>query len=445
MFGTTDESELQSELESIRDELAALAKPKTSWGQGLLVLAVSMLVFTAAGTLGEGMNWAFLGSLVVVIFLHEMGHLAAMWAFDYQDLRMFFIPFFGAAASGRKRTATASQRAIVSLMGPLPGIFIGIGLGLLWIRSGSATAGMFAALFLALNVLNLLPVMPLDGGRFFDTILFSRWPGLQFVVSLATGALLLVGGFSIGDWILMGLGAFLLLGARTRFKVARLGRQLREELSEIDRSQEQIPDALVQPLAERVISEISLTSATPPKIVATYMDSAWQGVHNEPPRIPAALGLLAVYGLTLLATPIVAVGAAIAGHDEVIVEAARDDDDIRRKVVRLWDTVLWESELDADGAFHGVYTEYAFLSDVRSVIGRWDRGFRDGTWRLLGPDGAAVAEADYAAGVFQTGRVLRDGAWSGCSFEELPSELQNSLELRQEEPIRVSGLERRDP
>lgn len=101
------------------------------------------------------MDWAFVGALIVVLFIHEMGHLAAMWWFDYQDLRMFFIPFFGAAASGRKRTATGAQRAIVSLMGPLPGIFIGSALVFLWLVSGSEITGTFAFLFLALNALNL--------------------------------------------------------------------------------------------------------------------------------------------------------------------------------------------------------------------------------------------------------------------------------------------------
>ncbi len=251
MFGETDEVERESNLELIREELAKLEKPKTSWSQGLLVLGVSVVLFGAAGTIGEGMDWAFLGALVVVIFLHELGHLAAMWAFDYQDLRMFFIPFFGAAAAGRKHTATATQRAIVSLMGPLPGLVIGVALGFVWLQSGAASFGLFATLFLAINVLNLLPVLPLDGGRFFDTILFSRWPALQLVMDLATGGLLVIVGFSIRDWILIALGAFLVLGARARHKVSRLGLKLRAELSEEDRASERIPEPLVAPLAQR--------------------------------------------------------------------------------------------------------------------------------------------------------------------------------------------------
>jgi Zn-dependent protease len=439
MFEAADEEAVERDLEPIREQLARLAEPKANWAQAMLVLVVSLVVFGVAGRYGEGAHWTFLGALVVVVFVHEMGHVAAMWVFDYQDLRIFFVPFFGAAASGRKRKATGVQRAIVSLAGPLPGIVIGIGLGLLWTRSHAATLGMFAALFLSLNILNLLPVVPLDGGRFFDAILFSRWPAFQLLVNLATGALLVVLGFGIDDWILMGLGAFLVLGARVGFKVARLGVRLREELPQEERAKEQIPGPLVGPLAERVSEEIGLSSTAKPRVLASLMDSAWQAVHNEPPRLLATFGLVAIYGIGLVGPPVAAIVATITGYEEILAA------DGQRKITRLWGFELTDAELDRAGGFHGAYREYAFLTEKPSIVGRFDDGFRSGSWQLLGPDGAPIAEADYSAGVFQTGRVRRDGIWSECSFEALPVELQDSLEIRQERPARVSGLERREP
>jgi hypothetical protein len=366
-----------------------------------------------------------------------------MWAFDYQDLRMFFIPFFGAAASGRKHTATVSQRAIVSLMGPLPGIVIGVGLGFLWLQSGSKTLGIFAMLFLAINVFNLLPVMPLDGGRFFETILFSRWPVLKLVVDLATGGLLVAVGFSIRDWILMVLAAFLLLFAPPWYKVSRLGLKLREETSQEDRALERIPEPLVAPLAQRVVEEIALASTAKPKLVASYMNWVWQIVHHEPPRILETIGFLAIYAIVLVALPVAGITAVLIGHDEVIAGRAGEGE-VARKVVRLWGFDVWEAELDRDGVFDGDYREYRFLTKQLHVVGSYEGGSPEGTWQLLGPDGSSIAEAVFTAGSFRSGRMLQAGSWSERTFDELPVELRDTIELRQGEGTRIHGAERRE-
>ncbi len=55
MFGVDEDQ--QEELSSeVCAELDRLAKPKTSWGQAAIVLAASMLLFSAAGTLGDSMS-----------------------------------------------------------------------------------------------------------------------------------------------------------------------------------------------------------------------------------------------------------------------------------------------------------------------------------------------------------------------------------------------------
>jgi hypothetical protein len=116
-----------------------------------------------------------------------------------------------------------------------------------------------------------------------------------------------------------------------------------------------------------------------------------------------------------------------------------------RKVVRLWGFDVWEAELDPNGVFDGDYREYAFLTKQLHVVGSFEGGFPDGTWQLLGPDGSPVAEAVFAAGGFRSGRMLQEGSWSECPFDELPGELRHTLELRQDEGTRVSGAERREP
>jgi len=83
---------------------------------GLLIgtLALSVLVF-----LWLGLPLLFLLILLLVIVFHELGHYIGMWIFGYRDLRMFFIPFFGAAVSGVKYGVPVWQQATVLLLGPL--------------------------------------------------------------------------------------------------------------------------------------------------------------------------------------------------------------------------------------------------------------------------------------------------------------------------------------
>src|SRR5262249_8211954 len=134
-----------------------------------------------------------LALLVGVLLFHELGHFVGMRLFGYRNVRMFFIPFFGAAASGTKQAAPAWQRVVVLLLGPLPGIFLGL-LQMLALRPTFDTVlGMLVVFLVAVNAFNLLPVVPLDGGRIFDVLLLQGRPILAALfwaaAALAIGAL----------------------------------------------------------------------------------------------------------------------------------------------------------------------------------------------------------------------------------------------------------------
>ena len=59
---------------------------------------------------------------MAVLFIHESGHWLGMKVFGYRDLKMFFIPFFGAAVTGKQRkAASGAAGAVIALLGPAPG------------------------------------------------------------------------------------------------------------------------------------------------------------------------------------------------------------------------------------------------------------------------------------------------------------------------------------
>lgn len=147
--------------------------------------------------------------LVIVIIIHESGHFLAMKKFGYRDLKMFFIPFFGAFVSGQSGFASPLQRAIMILAGPLPGILIGLLLFAVSIFTGIEMLIQPALLFMLLNAINLLPVSPLDGGQFLQVLYPSSNKLLQTVFTLALIIVITWLAFRTRNYLLLILDFFL--------------------------------------------------------------------------------------------------------------------------------------------------------------------------------------------------------------------------------------------
>lgn len=145
----------------------------------LVTLALYLAFRRGAGT------WEYAVIATAVLLVHETGHALAMKAFGYRDISMFFIPFFGAAVTGTPRKIAAWKQAIVLLAGPLPGLIAGLGFflfrGLPPFEGISSGYGRIAAVAVALNLFNLLPLTPLDGGQLLNISLFRHWPRARLV------------------------------------------------------------------------------------------------------------------------------------------------------------------------------------------------------------------------------------------------------------------------
>lgn len=126
--------------------------------------------------------------ITAVVLFHELGHFFAMKFFRYKDLGIFFIPLLGAYVSGSKREVSQKESAIILLAGPLPGIILGIIFYLLYQNDPSLYIGHIsfndiALLLVFLNLINLFPVYPLDGGQLLNRVFLDEegWIGKIFI------------------------------------------------------------------------------------------------------------------------------------------------------------------------------------------------------------------------------------------------------------------------
>ncbi len=143
--------------------------------------------------------------LLAVVFLHELGHVIAMrWA-GIPVRGIYFIPFFGGVAVGDSFGKSEVARGFIALMGPAASMLTTGLFAWLSLQNSEPFLSDLAILSAAVNGLNLLPILPLDGGRVLQALTSRLSPRGARAIHAST---LLAGvGLAaiIHDYLLMGL------------------------------------------------------------------------------------------------------------------------------------------------------------------------------------------------------------------------------------------------
>jgi Zn-dependent protease len=129
----------------------------------LLTTAGTMLVSVAAYSFVFG--WPFAAGFVALILVHEMGHVIQLRREGIKASAPMFIPFLGAVISARSLGDNATAEARVGLAGPILGSVGAAACIVVWQLTGNDLWRALAFTGFFLNLFNLLPVIPLDGGR----------------------------------------------------------------------------------------------------------------------------------------------------------------------------------------------------------------------------------------------------------------------------------------
>jgi Zn-dependent protease len=139
----------------------------------LFSTSASMLVSVAAYALIWG--WKFAVGFVALLFVHELGHYIQMRREGIQPSFMLFVPFLGAVVGARSLGGNALAEARIGLAGPVLGTLATAALIPVAeaVDSDLLRALAFTGFFL--NLFNLVPVLPLDGGRAMAAMAPFMW------------------------------------------------------------------------------------------------------------------------------------------------------------------------------------------------------------------------------------------------------------------------------
>lgn len=163
-------------------------------------------------------NLVFVGVVFVSILVHELGHALAITNRGYKVNRIA-VHGFGGDVTGNFGYAKPKDQLMISISGPLAGLLLGLPFLIV------SMLGIFDQDYVVKNVIgiivwvnigwslfNLLPMMPLDGGHAFTSILrifrvadAKRVAGL---VGIVTGGVIVVAGLSLQMLFVTIIGAF---------------------------------------------------------------------------------------------------------------------------------------------------------------------------------------------------------------------------------------------
>ncbi|GAA3933784.1 site-2 protease family protein [Litoribacillus peritrichatus] len=172
-----------------------------------LLKSAKVVKAVLAGASVAGYAWLFSIEFALVLIAclvaHEYGHVRAMQYFGIKTKGIYLIPFVGGLAVSDDKVNTRWQDVVISIMGPCFGLIMSLGCWLLYVITDLELFAGAAVLGSLLNLFNLLPILPLDGGHVLKSISFSMrsWVGLSVCMA----------GIGLGLWISYTFGLALLV------------------------------------------------------------------------------------------------------------------------------------------------------------------------------------------------------------------------------------------
>jgi Zn-dependent protease len=186
-------SSLRKRLGGLLAGAVALAAKFAAYIKGAVLLLPKLKLLTTAGTALVSVaayslfwGWQFAAGFVLLLFVHEMGHVIQLRREGIKASTPMFIPFLGAAIFSRSLGDNALAEARVGLAGPVLGSLGAAAVAAVGALTGSDLLLALAYVGFLINLFNLLPVLPLDGGRAMAAMAPWMWfVGFAALIPLA--------------------------------------------------------------------------------------------------------------------------------------------------------------------------------------------------------------------------------------------------------------------
>jgi Zn-dependent protease len=143
-------------------------------------------------------GWQFALGIILSIYVHEMGHVFALHRYGFKATAPMFIPGIGALVRLQQPVINPHEDAEIGLAGPIYGLGAALFSAGIWLATSEPVFAGIAAVGAWINLFNLLPFVPLDGGRGFRAM--SRVQKLLSALACA------------GGWLVTHDGLLILLG-----------------------------------------------------------------------------------------------------------------------------------------------------------------------------------------------------------------------------------------
>lgn len=179
-----------------------------------LLKSAKIIKVVLAGASLAAYSWffslQFALSLLACLVFHEYGHIRAMKYFKMKTKGIYLIPFVGGLAVSDAKINTRWQDVVISIMGPTFGLFLSLACMLAYWLTGNVFFAGLATFNALLNLFNMLPILPLDGGHVLKSISFSMNSKIGLLACIAGAAAGVFISYSLG---LALLGFLLLIGS----------------------------------------------------------------------------------------------------------------------------------------------------------------------------------------------------------------------------------------
>lgn len=126
-------------------------------------------------------TWQFAAMVMVLLFVHESGHIWAMKRCGLKTKGIYFVPLLGAAAVSDEMFKSRRDETYIAIMGPIWGFGVSVLTALIYFITNNALFAAAAGWMALINLFNLLPINPLDGGRIVKSISFSIDSRIGFI------------------------------------------------------------------------------------------------------------------------------------------------------------------------------------------------------------------------------------------------------------------------